>query len=175
MGIHSRLESLKFDVAPSEGREYSAVRHRDMIITGPHTVSDVRADGGEEVLKFLRFTSDDNVELDDIDNSLEIAQKSPSLNLGRNIVVAVCNEALRAAVSRTDGTSVEEIDRCLEIDLKVCATPTFQNVGLFGFTAANVMQHLFAEAARPCVSCYGVTTLPNKSVFSARFVFALRN
>lgn len=179
MSIKEKLSHLNFDADISNGDEPQAqplaVRHGDLIMVGALPLNFTRQDeeGELEFDDFRRFTSEHNIDFEATDNATpEKNQLIAALKMG---MAKLADGGVFHATKLTDGNSPDDLIRCLSANIKVCATPTFENVGLLGFFAANRMMELFEGQPRPVIDCAGVNSLPAKRVISASFTFVTKS
>ena len=174
MSIREKLESMGIvvrDDKPEAGPERDGFFTLEgcRLIVGPVTSAAIAREGDP-----TRLGSTANIKKEDVKPNEGLADTHP-LELAREMALRLAVTSLDFAISGAG--AMDNLKRCLRVDLSVAATPNFERCGFIRARVANFFALTFGAEFRPIVSTVCVAANPRGALLAmtAEYVVAPNN
>jgi hypothetical protein len=172
MSIKNKLEAIGFfladEISESEnGRDSFFATEGCRLIVGPITSAAIAKEGQP-----TRLGSSANLTEDELKQNNSLQETHP-FRIACDIAMHTAALALDFAI--TGAGNLENLKRCLRIDLYVAATPNFERCGMIGARVADLYIAAFGVEFRPVVVTTCVAANPRGALFSMTLEFVMES
>ncbi|MEM7243155.1 MAG: hypothetical protein AAF429_13310 [Pseudomonadota bacterium] len=168
-----RLEAMGVKITYGEEVEsrsrYMHTREGDRILVGPFM-------SGAELNKELedsRLTAELNIDPGEVETAAELPEDHPLYAI-RLAALRLILMSIDFATREVKDQDVDNIKRCLSMNVNVAVSPGYINLEVIGIMYGNLLAMIFGPGIRPIVTVTGVVANPRGSLMtiSAEYIAA---